>query len=196
MKLAQHPFPLTLHPQETYGRTRKGNLHPTSPAILGRGNKPIPISILESAPSRNSNTKFLTSTVNTACREKRRQNQWPPHTPPTHFELGHRKILPQTHPRPIPKGKQVSMPLNFFRLGRYPILTVSVLEPSTWPEDFGVLTPKRGGAVHGLHRDRNQRAGGDRQAVDQLTTLRVYGFREWNDIIFDGLCKHHIIINH
>ena len=62
-----------------------------------------------------------------------------------------------------------------------------VLELSTWPEDFGVLTPKRDGAVHGFHRDRDQCALGDRQAVDELAIFRADGFRERDDIIFDGL---------
>jgi hypothetical protein len=82
------------------------------------------------------------------------------------------------------------MPLNFFRLCRYTVLTVCVLEPSTWPEDFGVLTPKRGGAVHGFHRDHNMRALSDCQAIDQLTTFRADGFRERDNIIFSGLWKN------
>jgi hypothetical protein len=150
-QLMLSPLP---QPQATYGRTRKGNLHPTSPAILGRGSRPLPISISELTPSRSSKTKFLTSTVNTACREKRRQDQWTLYAPTvTRLDLRHHEFPPRTRPLPVRKGEQVSIPLNFFRLGRYPILTVRVLEPSTWPEDFGVFTPKRGGAVHGFNRD-------------------------------------------
>jgi hypothetical protein len=79
------------------------------------------------------------------------------------------------------------MSLNFFRLCRYTVLIVSVLEPSTWPEDFGVLTPKCDGAVHEFRRDGNRRALSDCQAVDQLTTFRADGFRERDNIIFSGL---------
>ena len=111
----------------------------------------------------------------------------PPPIPTTHLEIRHRKMLPQTRPRPIRKGEQMPIPIDLFRLGRYPILAVSVLQPSTWSEDFRVLTPKHGGAVHGFYRDRNQRALGDRQAVDHLTIFCADGFRKWDDIIFDGL---------
>ena len=79
------------------------------------------------------------------------------------------------------------MSLNFFRLGRYPTLTVCVLEPSTRSKDFRVLTPNCGGAVHGFNRDRNQRTFGDGQAVDQLARFRADGFRERDDIVIDGL---------
>ena len=82
------------------------------------------------------------------------------------------------------------MPLDFFRFGWYPVLTVRVFEPSTWSEDFGVLAPERGGAVHGCHRDHDQRALGDRQAVDELAMFRADGFRERDDIVFDGLWTH------
>ena len=79
------------------------------------------------------------------------------------------------------------MPMNFFRLGRYPTLTVRVLEPSTWPEDFGVLTPNRGGPVNGFHWDRDLRALRNCQTVDQLAGFGADGFRERDDIIFIGL---------
>ena len=82
------------------------------------------------------------------------------------------------------------MPLNFFRLGRDTVLTVRVLEPSTWPEDFGILTPQRGGTVHEFHRDGNRRALSDCQVVDQLTTFRADGFRQRDNIIFSGLWKN------
>ena len=59
--------------QATYGRTRKGTSQPTAPAIFGLGSTPLPISILESTPSRSSKTKFLTSTVSTAYPKKSRE---------------------------------------------------------------------------------------------------------------------------
>ena len=58
------------------------------------------------------------------------------------------------------------MSLNFSGPGRYPILTVCVLEPSAGPENFGILAPNRSGAVHRFHRDGDEGAFGDRQAVD------------------------------
>ena len=85
--------------------------------------------------------------------DKNRQHRLPNRTPseestvttPTHLEFRHREVLPQTRSRSIPKGKQVPIPLNFFRFGG------RILEPSTWLEVFSVLTPDCGGAIHGFN---------------------------------------------
>jgi len=114
----------------------------------------------------------------------RSQNGWSAHTLTTYLKLRQREILPQTRPRSIHKGEHVSMSLNFFRLGRYPTLTVCVLEPSTWSKDFSILTPNCGGTVHGCHRNHNQSTFGDVQAVDRLAGFRANGFGERDDIIF------------
>ena len=188
----RHLLPSCLQPyQVTYGRTRKGNLHPISPTIFGRGSTPLPISILQSL-SRSSKIKFLTSTVKIACKKKHRKWWATTHTAPTHLEFCHRKILPQTRPRSIREREQVSVSLDFFRLGRYTVLAMRVLEPSGWPEHFRVRTPHRGGAVHGFHRDSHQGVFRDCQAVDQFAGFRADRFRERDHIIFNSLYRYHI----
>lgn len=98
----------------------------------------------------------------------------PPHIGPnlsgTHLEFRHRKVHSQTRPWAIHKGEQVSMSMNLFGLGRYPVLTWhTILEPSTRPEHLGVFTPDCNRPVDGLHGNRNDGAFCDRHAIDQLS---------------------------
>ena len=105
----------------------------------------------------------------------------------THLEFRHGEILSQACPWPIDEREQVTMSLNFFRLGGDPILTVGILEPPAWSKHFGIFTPKCGRTVHGFYRDRNQSAFGDREAIYKLSRFRSNGLREGDHVIFDGL---------
>ena len=98
-------------------------------------------------------------------------------------------MLAQARPRPIDEREQVPMSLDFFRPGRNLILTVHIPEPSTGSEDFAVLTPECGRAIHAFHRNSHASAFSDREAVNQLTGFREDGLREWDDVIFRGLCS-------
>ena len=97
-------------------------------------------------------------------------------------------MLAQARPRSFDEREQVPMSLDFFRPGRNPILTVRILEPSTGSEDFAVLTPECGGAIHAFHRNSHKSAFSDREVVNQLTGCRGDGLGEWDDVIFRRLC--------
>ena len=61
------------------------------------------------------------------------------------------------------------MSLDFSRLRGYTVLAARVLEPSTRPEDFGILTPDSLRTIHGLHRYRDEGSFGDRQAIYEFS---------------------------